>query len=121
MKLGWITVNVKDPDESIRFYTEVVGLTLASRQPAGPDIELAFLGDGDTKLELVCNRTIKEFVVGSSITLGFEVDSLDETMAALNAKGIALHSGPFQPVPSIRFILITDPNGLKVQFLEHIE
>ncbi|AFA48574.1 VOC family protein [Acetobacterium woodii] len=121
MKLSWVTVTVNDLDESIRFYTEVVGLTINRRQPAGPDTELAFLGDGETKLELVCNRTIQDFVIGSSISLGFEVDSLDETMATLKAQGIALHSGPFQPTPSIKFILITDPNGLKVQFLEHIK
>ncbi|MBI4856742.1 MAG: VOC family protein [Acetobacterium woodii] len=121
MKLSWVTVTVKDMDESIRFYTDVVGLTVDSRRPAGPNIELAFLGDGDTKLELVCNRTIQEFGIGDSISLGFEVESLDETMAALNAKGVALHSGPFQPAPSIKFLFITDPNGLKIQFLEHIE
>jgi lactoylglutathione lyase len=69
-------------------------------------------------MEVLCTQA---FVIGSSILLGFEVDSLDETIASLKVKGIAQHGCPFQPVLSIRFILITDPNGLKVQFLEHIE
>ncbi|WP_373484688.1 VOC family protein [Acetobacterium malicum] len=120
MNLSWVTVTVKDLDESIRFYTDIVGLTLDSRRPAGPNMELAFLGDGETKLELVCNQAVSEFSIGASISLGFEVASLDQTMAALNEKGIALHSGPFQPAPHIKFCFITDPNGLKIQLLEHM-
>ena len=120
MNLSWVTVTVKDLDESIRFYTDVVGLTVASRRPAGPGMELAFLGDGETKLELVCNQAVSEFSIGASISLGFEVASLDQTMAALKEQGIALHSGPFQPAPHIKFCFITDPNGLKIQLLEHM-
>ena len=119
MNLSWVTVTVKDLDQSIRFYTDVIGLTLESRRPAGPEMELAFLGDGETKLELICNRAVTEFSYGASISLGFEVASLDQTMAALEEKGIALLSGPFQPGPQIRFCFITDPNGLKIQLLEH--
>lgn len=120
MNLSWVTLTIKDMDESIRFYTDVVGLQVDSRRPAGPEIELAFLGDGETKLELVCNKTVHEFSIGASISLGFEVDSLNETMADLQEKGIAIHSGPFQPNPHIKFFFITDPNGLKVQFLEYM-
>lgn len=120
MNLSWVTLTVKDMDESIRFYTDVVGLKVDSRRPAGPDIELAFLGDGETKLELVYNKTVQEFSIGPCISLGFEVESLDEIMVDLKEKGISLHSGPFQPNPHIKFFFITDPNGLKVQFLQHM-
>ncbi|MBC3798577.1 VOC family protein [Acetobacterium tundrae] len=120
MNLSWVTLTVKNIDESLNFYTEVVGLTLASRRPAGPQMELAFLGDGETKLELVCNQAVTEFDMGQSISLGFAVASVDETMAALQEKGIAIHSGPFQPAPYIRFFFITDPNGLKIQLIEHL-
>jgi len=120
MNLSWVTLTVRDMEESIPFYTELVGLTVADRRPAGPDMELAFLGDGETKLELVCNKTVQEFSIGASISLGFEVDSLDETMAVLKAKNIPIHSGPFQPNPHIRFFFITDPNGLKIQFIQQM-
>jgi lactoylglutathione lyase len=120
MKLSWVTLTVKDIEASIRFYTEVVGLTVDSRRPAGPQVELAFLGDGETKVELVCNQAISKFDMGQNISLGFEVDSVDETMTAFKAKGIAIHSGPFQPAPYIRFFFITDPDGLKIQLIEHL-
>lgn len=38
----------------------------------------------------------------------------------LNTKEIKLHSGPFQPDPSIRFIYIQDPDGLLIQLVENI-
>lgn len=34
MKLSWVTVTVKDMDESIRFYTDIVGLD-GIQPPAG--------------------------------------------------------------------------------------
>jgi len=119
MKFSWVTVTVKDMDESIRFYTDIVGLTVNSRRPAGPDLELAFLGDGETKLELIYNKTIPAASIDANISLGFEVASLEQTMAALEEKGI-LHSDPFQPAPHIKYLFITDPNGLKIQLLEHM-
>ena len=120
MNLSWVTLTVRDMDESIRFYTDIVGLTVSERRTAGPDVELAFLGDGETKLELVCNKNVHEFSIGASISLGFEVGSLDETMAVLKAKDIPIHSGPFQPNPHIKFFFITDPNGLKIQFIQQM-
>jgi len=120
MKLSWVTVTVNKMDESIKFYTEIVGLEVDSRRKAGPEVELAFLGDGETKLELVCRKSYHPVPIGEDISLGFEVDSAEEMMASLKEKGIAIHSGPFQPNPHIKFFFITDPNGLKIQFIEHL-
>lgn len=119
MKFSWVTVTVKDMDESIRFYTDIVGLTVDNRRPAEPDLELAFLGDGETKLELIYNKTIPATSIDANISLGFEVASLAQAMAALEAKGIP-HSVPFQPTPHIKYLFISDPNGLKIQLLEHL-
>jgi lactoylglutathione lyase len=41
-------------------------------------------------------------------------------MAFMKENGIAIHSGPFQPNPGIRFFYVLDPNGLKIQFVENI-
>ncbi len=120
MNLSWVTLTVKNMDESLKFYTEVLGLPLESRRPAGPQMELAFLGDGETKVELVCSQAVTEFDMGQSISLGFSVASVDQSIAALKQQGIAIHSGPFQPAPHIRFFFITDPNGLKIQLIEHL-
>ena len=121
MKFCWTTVTVKNMEESLKFYTEVLGLRVDRRYKAGPDMELAFLGDGETKLELICNEKIKEVSIGKDISVGFEVESADEMIAYLKGKDIVVFSGPFQPNEHIKFFFILDPNGLKVQLVEHIK
>jgi len=120
MKFCWSTLMVKNLDESLKFYQEIVGLTLKRRLFAGPEREIAFLGDGETKIELICSAANTEINVGPDISWGFEVDSIDEFMTFLKEKGIPIHSGPFQPNPHTKFFYATDPNGLKIQFVEHM-
>lgn len=111
---------VNNLEESLKFYQEIIGLPVNRRFKAGPGVEIAFLGDGETKIELICNETIKEVNFGQAISLGFEIESADEMMLVLKGKGIDIHSGPFQPNPHIKFFYILDPNGLKVQLVENI-
>ncbi len=120
MKFCWTTVTVADMERSLAFYCGVLGLEAAKRYPAGPGVEIAFLGTGETKLELICRADEKDIRIGGHISVGFEVESLDETMRRLAAKGVAVHSGPFQPNEHIRFFFVLDPDGLKVQLVENI-
>lgn len=110
---------VKNMEESLRFYQEIVGLTIDRRFQAGPGMEIAFLGDGETKVELIHNSQKEEINIGEDISLGFEVNSVDEMMTFVKEKGFEIHSGPFQPNPSTKFFNTLDPNGLKIQFVEH--
>jgi len=107
-------------EESLKFYTEIVGLEVNRRFNAGPEVEIAFLGDGETQVELIGSGVTKEMSIGEDISLGFKVSSVDETMAFVKEKGITIHSGPFQPNPHIKYFYVTDPNGLKIQFVESL-
>jgi lactoylglutathione lyase len=111
---------VKNMAESLKFYKEVVGLTVDRKFVSGPGVEIAFLGDGETKIELIYNEAKKNINVGQDISWGFEVKSADEMMRIVKQKGIDIHSGPFQPNPHIKFFYVMDPNGLKIQFVENI-
>ena len=111
---------VKDMEESLKFYQEVVGLGINRRTPAGPGMELAFLGDGETQIELICDKSIDKVNIGNDISLGFEVNSLDDMIKFINDRGIAIHSGPVQPNPHIKFFNVLDPSGLRIQFLERM-
>jgi len=55
MKFCWTTIHVKDMDKSLAFYQEIVGLPLVRRAQASPEMELAFLGSGETQVELICD------------------------------------------------------------------
>ncbi len=114
MAFLWCTVRVSDVDRSVKFYEDVVGLTVARRLPS-PYGDIVFLGDGETTLELMGGR---QGEIGDDISVGFSVDDLDKLAAELEAKGVKVHGGPFSPAPGVRFLYVQDPDGLKVQFVE---
>ncbi|HMM31747.1 MAG TPA: VOC family protein, partial [Clostridia bacterium] len=71
MRFCWSTISVKDMEESLDFYTNVIGLSLNERRHAGPMRELAFLG-GETQVELICDESATGYKKIEGISLGFE-------------------------------------------------
>jgi lactoylglutathione lyase len=105
-------------EASLAFYQDLVGLKLMRRFSPQEGVEIAFLGEGETKVELICNGSGEKSEVGSDISWGFETEDLDALTAILEEKGIAIQSGPFSPNPYMRFFYVLDPNGFKIQFVE---
>lgn len=120
MKFLWTTILVKDMEETLKFYQEVVGLKMDRRFNAGPDMEICFLGEDSTKLEVICNKKFKNIDAGNAVTLGFSVNSLDEMIKFVGEKGIEIKTGPVQPNPHIKYFIVQDPNGIKIQFAEQM-
>lgn len=118
MKNLWTTIMVKDMEESIEFYTEILSLSVARRYKPVENMEIAFLGEGETKLELICNAALKGISFTDHVSTGFSVDSVDEYIEYLGEKGIDVFAGPFEPSPQIKFFYIKDPNGYKIQLVE---
>jgi lactoylglutathione lyase len=106
-------------EESVKFYRDIVGLPVARRFAAGPGMEICFLGEGETKVELICGPGRAE-PGGAGVSLGFEVKSLDETIGFIKGKGLQVEGGPFQPNPHIKFFYVKDPDSYKVQFVENM-
>lgn len=120
MKFSWCTIIVRNLEESLKFYQEIVGLTIQRRFPTGETGEIVFLGDGETKVELISKGTDELVDLGRDISLGFEVDSLDEMISFVKEKGFEIDGGPVQPNPHVRFFYIKDPDGLRIQFVENM-
>ena len=120
MEFCWSTIKVKDMEETLKFYKEIIGLKVNRRFQAGPGVDIAFLGNGETELEFIYDENNKNVDFGSDISWGFEVDSLDEILKLLEEKGIELDSEIISPNPSIKFFYISDPNGLKIQLVENM-
>jgi lactoylglutathione lyase len=115
MSFLWCTIFVRDIDVSLRFYQDIVSLPV-TRRFSEPGAELAFLGEGETKLELIQGKG--EPQSGGGVSIGFRVDSLEDKMEFLKQRGIAIHSGPFSPSPRTSFFFVSDPDGMLVQFVE---
>jgi len=119
MKFCWTTINVRNMDRSLQFYSDFLGLRINRRMHPNPDMEIAFLGSGETQVELIFNAKNDSINFGKDISLGFIVESIERLMEDLKAKDIPVHSGPFQPNPTTKFIYVLDPDGLKIQFVEN--
>ena len=120
MKFSWVTIHVKRMDESLKFYNEILGLpiTRTIKMPNGGKI--VFLGEGDTSIELIHLPEEKISPFSESLSIGFSVPSLSTFQSSLKDNGIEVHSGPFQPNSQLKFIYVLDPNGVKVQLIEHL-
>lgn len=123
MRFCWTTITVKDMGESLAFYAGIVGLSVLRRMSPIPGTEIAFLGsgkEGETEVELIQHDDSEAPVHGKDISIGFEVSSLAVMQRLLTEAGIPIAAGPFQPSPSIRFFYVQDPNGVRIQFVEHL-
>lgn len=120
MKYLWTTIYVKNLDESVAFYSNLIGLKVQKRFPAGPGMEIAFMGNGikdETLVELIADNKNSTIAFGESISIGFATDSVDAMLDTVESKNIPVHSGPFE-TPGFKFFCIKDPNGLNVQFFQ---
>lgn len=120
MKFCWVTINVHNMEASLAFYRDIVGLPLNREFSPAPGDRIAFLGGGDTEVELIHNQKSSPAAFSQNISLGFKVESLEATMEMLKGHGISVLAGPFQPNPHVRFFYVQDPNGLRVQFVQDL-
>ncbi|MCG7376148.1 VOC family protein [Paenibacillus sp. ACRSA] len=119
IKLNWITLRVSSLENSLEFYNGKLGLPI-QRRFESRGRQIAMLGiENETKLELIeGSESILKPEAG--ISIGYEVNSLEDAIEQLNALDIPIVRGPIQPNPHLRFIYITDPDGFEVQLAEHV-
>lgn len=117
MRYAHTTIIVSDIEKSIQFYEEVAGLTIRNKFSAGSKT-LAFLSDkdGDTQIELIQDENEKIYS-GSGISIGFEVENVEEYMEKLNSIGYQT-TDIISPNPKTKFFYVNDQDGLKIQLIE---
>ena len=125
MDFCWSTLHVTDLDESVKFYEDAVGMKVIRRFDAMPGTEIAFMGFGDgtneTQVELICYDKGEKYTESGQVTLGFTVDSVHGHMDFLNSIGVVPITEVICPNPTVKFFYTKDPNGISVQFVEHID
>jgi len=118
-------IRVKDLDESVKFYTELLGMKELRRNDV-PDgkYTLAFVGYGDEKahtvLELTYNYGVSEYELGTAFGhLALGVPDIYGTCERLRKAGakIAREPGPVKFGTTV-IAFIEDPNGYKIELIE---
>lgn len=113
-----------DIEATIKFYTEILGFTLAERKPVegiGTLKEYVYLELGDTRLELMAYEETgpkpKKLIHIGYNAISIEVDDMDLAVAHLKEKGVALSADPVDLGHCIR-AEIKDPDGLPIELMQ---
>lgn len=120
-KLLHTRMRVSDMEQTIAFYTNVLGLEVLEQKVSPRGSHLAFLKvpNSEELIELTSFPPSGPVKVEEDLVhLAFQVESLDETIASLNAKGVKVTDGPTQTSSGSRFIFIDAPDGYEVELIE---
>lgn len=129
MRLLHTMLRVGDLQRSIRFYTEVLGMTLlrTTRRPE-QQYDLAFIGYGNNpehaEIELTYNYGVDKYELGTAyghIAIGVPdaaatCDAVREKAQALGG-AITREAGPVKGGTTV-IAFITDPDGYKIELIE---
>jgi lactoylglutathione lyase len=120
-KLLHTRMRVSNLDETIQFYTSVLGLEVLERKTSPRGSQLAFLKvpNSEELIELTSFPPSGPVKVQEDLVhLAFQVESLNDTIATLQAKGIKITDGPTQTSSGSRFIFIDAPDGYEIELIE---
>jgi len=120
-KLLHTRMRVSDMDQTINFYTNVLGLEVLERKVSPRGSHLAFLKvpNSEELIEL-CSFPPSGLVTVQEdlVHLAFQVENLDDTIEQLGAKQIRITDGPTTTSSGSRFIFIDAPDGYEVELIE---
>ncbi|GLB28472.1 hypothetical protein LAD12857_03950 [Lacrimispora amygdalina] len=120
MKYSWITLHVSDMERSITFYRDLLGLAV-DREFGNKKQKIVFLGEGDdAKIELICMIGEKIVDAGKGVSIGFRVSGLDDMIDKFQKTVSVSIKGPFSPNQSIKFYMVSDPDGYQIQLYENL-
>ena len=120
-KLLHTRMRVSDMDQTIAFYTGVLGLEVLERKTSPRGSHLAFLRvpNSEELIELCSFPPSGPVKVQEDLVhLAFQVESLEDTIASLNKQGVRVTDGPTTTSSGSRFIFIDAPDGYEVELIE---
>lgn len=115
MKIKYVTIIVEDMDESIKFYTEVMGFEIDSQYNLGPAGNITLLkGEGEAMVEIIKNPVDKPGL----FSIGMDVKDIKTEIQELKSKGAKIIMEP-TPITVGLLAFIEDPNGARIALIQH--
>jgi len=114
MKIKYNTIIVENLEESVKFYTEVMGFKIESEHPLPQATIIILKGEGDTMIELIKN----EINDVGFYSIGMDVEDIESTVKELKSKGVEFILEPIEI--TVGFMAkFKDPNGTTIVLVQH--
>jgi lactoylglutathione lyase len=123
MKFLHTSITVRNMEDSLAFYTEILGLQFERRRTIPENhAEIAFVRDPSSgaRVELTHWEGKDQFEPGEQLDhLAFEVEDLDRFLLKLRTKGVRVAKEPYRlSGGSSRIAFILDPNDVWIELIE---
>ncbi len=123
MKFLHTSITVRHMDESLQFYTEILGLEFERRRTIPENhAEIAFVRDpaSGARVELTHWDGKETFEAGEQLDhLAFEVEELDRFLMRVRTKNVRVAKEPYRlSGGSARIAFILDPNDVWIELIE---
>ena len=115
MKMLHVTIQTSKFESEIEFYEKEVGLTI--QRDMRPMKDLVFLanGEGETCVEVLRNPDAED-AGNQNLSIGFKTEDVEKKREELAAAGYEV-TPMISPMPEVKFFFVTDPAGVRVQFI----
>ena len=123
MRILHTSITVKNMDESIKFYRDVMGLELQSRREIPENkAEIAFVGnkEGNAAIELTFWKEKKDWNEGDELDhIAFAVPDMDEAIKSFKKQKVEIAKEPYSLKGSTtKIAFIKDPNGIWLEIIQ---
>lgn len=124
MKIAHASITVKNMEESLNFYCNILGLKLSRRREIPENkAEIAFVqgeGQSNPSLELTYWREKKDWIDGDQLDhIALEVQNVVKSVEEFRKKDVEIAREPYSLHGSTRKIaFIKDPNGIWIELIQ---
>lgn len=116
MKMMHVTIQTRHFDEEVRFFQEIIGLTVR-QEMNGVGRHIVFLDDNNDGMPIeIIDRPDAEISGNQFLSMGYKTEDVDKTRETLIAKGYEV-SEFVSPMPHVKFFFAKTPAGVTIQFM----
>jgi len=125
IKNDHVAFQVTNIDESIEFYTKVLGVELEFKDENLAEKEkYAFFHLDGGKLEIIerIGEKYKKPIINPPFCphLALETKNMEETLEMIKTKGLRIIKGPLEVPKEVKWLYISDPDNNLIEFIEWI-